>query len=67
MSSRLEQATRDELERPGYDLVDNCMRSPIWQGVADGRIDDKVAAEPGRAIDGVVRQIFVGFPLSKKD
>jgi hypothetical protein len=67
VSSRLEQATRDELECRGYDLVDNRMRALIWQGVADGRIDDKVAAEPGKAIDEVVRQIFVGFSLSKKD
>jgi hypothetical protein len=120
MSTRLKQATRDELERHGYvyseqdpdlkvnfnlrvaerqevrsyptnagvfvrragiqdvdviqyrhgtvsiDLVDNRRKSLIWQGIADGRVDDKVLEDPGKAIDTVVRHIFVGLPLSRK-
>lgn len=121
MSARLKQATRDELERHGYeyreqnadlkvnfslrvaerqelrsypanggvfvrraglndydvvpyrqgtvsiDLVDSRLNSLIWQGVADGRIDDRIAQDPGKAIDRAVREIFMGFPLSKKE
>jgi hypothetical protein len=48
------------------DLVDNRLKSLIWQGVADGRVDDRMIEAPGKAIDAVVKQIFVGFPLSQK-
>jgi hypothetical protein len=48
------------------DLVDHHSQALIWQGVADGRLDDKIMEDPGKAIDMVVRQIFVGFPLSRK-
>jgi uncharacterized protein DUF4136 len=48
------------------DLVDNRQKSLIWQGIADGRIDDKISQDPGKAIDLAVRQIFIGFPLSRK-
>ena len=49
------------------DLVDNHMKSLLWQGIADGRVDDKMIENPGKAVDTVVKQIFVGFPLSRKD
>ena len=49
------------------DLVDNHMKSLVWQGIADGRVDDKMVEDPGKAVDNAVRQIFMGFPLSKKD
>jgi Domain of unknown function (DUF4136) len=49
------------------DLVDNHLKSLVWQGVANGRVDDKVMEDPGKAIDTVVRHIFVGFPSSRKD
>lgn len=48
------------------DLVDNHMKSLVWQGIADGRVDDKMIEQPGKAIDTVVKQIFIGFPLSQK-
>ena len=48
------------------DLVDNHLKSLVWQGVADGRVDDRMIEQPGKAIDSVVKQIFVGFPLSQK-
>lgn len=48
------------------DLVDNHLKSLVWQGVADGRVDDRMIESPGKAIDTVVKQIFVGFPLSQK-
>lgn len=48
------------------DLVDNHMKSLVWQGIADGRVDDRMIEEPGKAIDSVVKQIFIGFPLSQK-
>jgi uncharacterized protein DUF4136 len=49
------------------DLVDNHLKTLLWQGIADGRVDDKMIEDPGKAIDTVVKQIFVGFPLSRKD
>ncbi len=49
------------------DLVDNHLKSLVWQGIADGRIDGEMLDDPGRAIDTAVKHIFAGFPLSKKD
>lgn len=48
------------------DLIDNHLKSSVWQGVADGRVDDHMIEQPGKAIDTVVKQIFMGFPMSKK-
>ncbi len=48
------------------DIVDAGRESLVWQGIADGRVDDKVMENPGKAIDTVVKHIFVGFPLSQK-
>ncbi len=48
------------------DLVDNHLKSLVWQGIADGRVDDKMIEDPGKSIDTVVKHIFVGFPLSQK-
>jgi len=54
------------IDRQEIDLVDNHLKSLVWQGVADGRVDDRMIEAPGKAIDTVVKQIFVGFPLSQK-
>jgi hypothetical protein len=48
------------------DIVDAKRESLLWQGIADGRVDDKAMENPGKAIDTVVKHIFLGFPLSQK-
>lgn len=48
------------------DIVDAERQSLVWQGIADGRVDDKVIENPGKAVETVVKHIFIGFPLSQK-
>lgn len=43
------------------DMVDAARNALVWQGVAEGRISEKTASEPGAAIEQVVREIFAGF------
>lgn len=44
------------------DLVDNRLKSVIWQGAAMGRADSGLSGRRGPDVDEAVRQIFVGFP-----
>jgi Domain of unknown function (DUF4136) len=44
------------------DLVDVRRNALVWQGVAEGRLDPKLANDPGPGVDAVVQQIFAGFP-----
>ena len=44
------------------DLVDTRRIALVWQGVAEGRLDPKLANDPGPGVDAVVQQIFAGFP-----
>jgi hypothetical protein len=46
------------------DLVDAARRQLVWQGLATGRITDKVLKNPGTAIDQAVTEIFAEFPVS---
>jgi hypothetical protein len=58
-----------ELETKDYkagtlsiDLVDTQTRSLVWQGVAEGRIEEQALRNPPQAIDAVVADIFSRFP-----
>jgi hypothetical protein len=44
------------------DLVDARKRAVVWQGVAQGRLDESANADPGRTAEHAVGQIFAAFP-----
>ena len=44
------------------DLVDASRKGLVWQGRAEGRVDESSIVEPGPAIDRVVGDIFSNFP-----
>lgn len=44
------------------DLVDALRMEPVWQGVAEGRVDTKAGKDPGPAIEAAVAEIFAEFP-----
>ena len=44
------------------DVVDAGHKALVWQGVAEGRITNKVMENPAPAIDAAVTQIFANFP-----
>jgi hypothetical protein len=46
------------------DLVDVARNASVWQGVAEGKITEEAANNPGPAVDEVVRSIFRQFPDS---
>jgi PBP1b-binding outer membrane lipoprotein LpoB len=48
------------------DLVAAKTGSLVWQGVAEGRVREKVMRDPATAIDSAVGEIFRGFPGSAK-
>jgi len=43
------------------DLVDAKRHALVWQGVAEGRLGDKAAEDPQRAVDSAVGAIFARF------
>jgi hypothetical protein len=45
------------------DLVDSAKKQLIWQGTAQGRINKEAVENPGPAIDKVVSEIFLKFPV----
>lgn len=45
------------------DLVDSTKKQLVWQGTAQGRIDKKAIENPGPAIDRVVSEIFMKYPV----
>ena len=44
------------------DLIDANRNTLVWQGVAQGRLDAKMAKNPTPTIDKVVGEIFANFP-----
>jgi len=46
------------------DLVDATRKQLVWQGLASGRISDKVMRNPDAAIDQAVAEIFAQYPVS---
>jgi Domain of unknown function (DUF4136) len=46
------------------DVIDAARRQLIWEGVAEGRLTDKMLNDPGPAIDGAVADIFAKYPIA---
>jgi hypothetical protein len=44
------------------DIVDAARKQLVWEGVAEGRLTDKMLDEPGPAISSAVADIFAKFP-----
>jgi hypothetical protein len=44
------------------DLIDAKQKQLVWQGVAEGKVDDDAMKNPGPALDSVVTKIFSNFP-----
>jgi hypothetical protein len=46
------------------DLVDAKRKQLIWQGVAEGEVEDEALKNPGPALNQVVTKIFSNFPYA---
>lgn len=43
------------------DIVDTRRNALVWQGIAEGRVDDKHLADPGAAVQQTVAAIFANY------
>lgn len=48
------------------DLVDTRRNALVWQGVAEGRVDDQAMKNPGLAVQAALDEIFARYPGSKR-
>ena len=48
------------------DVVDAKRKMLIWEGVAEGRLREKVLQNPGPAIDSIVSDLFARFPTATR-
>lgn len=46
------------------DLVDAVRKQLIWEGVAEGRVQEESLADPGTAIEGLVADLFARYPAT---
>ncbi|MEJ2515353.1 MAG: DUF4136 domain-containing protein [Gammaproteobacteria bacterium] len=46
------------------DLVDADRKKMVWEGIATGRVTEKVRENPAAAIDSVVAEIFSSYPFT---
>lgn len=44
------------------DVVDTRRHALVWQGVAEGRLDDKALAQPASTVQAAVADIFAQYP-----
>ena len=44
------------------DVVDAARKQLVWEGVAEGRVTDKILKNPGPVIDSVVAEMFDKYP-----
>jgi hypothetical protein len=54
--------TEYQVGTASIDVVDAARKQLIWEGIAEGRLTDKVQKNPGPAIDKAVREVFERYP-----
>lgn len=45
------------------DLVDAAKKQLVWEGIAEGKITDKMMQNPQATIDGVIAEMFANYPV----
>jgi outer membrane scaffolding protein for murein synthesis (MipA/OmpV family) len=45
------------------DVVDAAKKQLVWEGVAEGKITDKMMKNPQATIDGVITEMFAQYPV----
>jgi len=45
------------------DVVDAAKKQLVWEGVAEGKITDKMMKSPQATIDGVITEMFLEYPV----
>jgi hypothetical protein len=63
MYSRDISTTTYQVGTASIDVVDAEREQLIWEGVAEGRLTDRIRENPGPAIDSAVADIFAEYPV----
>jgi len=45
------------------DVVDAAKKQLVWEGIAEGKITDKMMQNPQATIDGVITEMFANYPV----
>jgi hypothetical protein len=45
------------------DVVDAAKKQLVWEGIAEGKITDKMMKNPQATIDGVITEMFANYPV----
>jgi len=45
------------------DVVDAAKKQLVWEGIAEGKITDKMMKNPQATIDGVITEMFAQYPV----
>ena len=45
------------------DVVDAAKKQLVWEGIAEGKITDKMMKNPQATIDGVITEMFLNYPV----
>src|SRR6187402_3088285 len=45
------------------DVVDAAKKQLVWEGIAEGKITDKMMQNPQATIDGVITEMFLNYPV----
>jgi hypothetical protein len=56
------ETVRYKVGTANVDVVDAKARKVVWEGVAEGRLTDKVMKDPRTAIDSAITEMFSKFP-----
>ncbi len=51
-----------EVGTASIDVIDAARKQLVWEGVAEGRLTERVRKDPGPAIDDAVKEVFEHYP-----
>jgi len=56
------ETVRYKVGTANVDVVDYAKKQLVWEGLAEGRLSDKVMKDPRAAVNAVVTELFKQFP-----
>ena len=57
------ETVRYKVGTANIDLVDAAKKQLVWEGIAEGKITDKMMKNPQATIDQVIKDLFVNYPI----
>ena len=57
------ETVRYKVGTANIDVVDAAKKQLVWEGIAEGKITDKMMKNPQATIDGVITEMFLNYPV----